>query len=196
MKCNRCRKEYPKPDLVDGVAYFVCLACGDLHEMGNYEAYLEVKAIFDVFTSGLEGDTPNIDFRKVGEALYQYEKLRDDRCFWAYEVWGYLNSWELQQQYLIGAIDIAAMDDLDYLGGIGADPLEGLIAEQVIDFISNLRCRGVGRDTEFDRKLCISLQMYRFDPEGDGLSGAEARLIDYIKYHYPNFSDDGMFHLN
>jgi len=41
MKCKAlgCRGDYPAPDIIDGVAYFVCFSCGDVHEERNYRVY-------------------------------------------------------------------------------------------------------------------------------------------------------------
>nr|WP_315485423.1 SMI1/KNR4 family protein [uncultured Undibacterium sp.] len=41
MKCKGigCRCDYPEPDMIDGIAYFVCSSCGDLHEVKNYRVY-------------------------------------------------------------------------------------------------------------------------------------------------------------
>ena len=188
MKCEDCRKKYPPPDVVDGVACFVCSACGNLYEVGNYDDYLEVKALFDAFPHGVGCEMDDVDFLKVGEARYQYQKLQDDRYFWAAQVWWNLEMWKLRQQYLIGIIGAVPVEDSFYLRCIGAGPLEDLLAENVLEFISSLRAKGIELDSEFDKKLCIALQGFRFDAEGEGLSDAEARLIGYIEYHYPDFT--------
>ncbi|GAB6910113.1 conserved hypothetical protein [Desulfosarcina cetonica] len=37
MKCVSCSDEYPEPEIIDNVAYFVCSSCGHLHEVNNYK---------------------------------------------------------------------------------------------------------------------------------------------------------------
>jgi len=39
MRCRACPNQYPAPDIVDGTAYFVCVSCGDVHEIENYRVY-------------------------------------------------------------------------------------------------------------------------------------------------------------
>ena len=47
MKCSSCSDEYPEPDIIDNVAYFVCSSCGHLHEVKNYQALTGVSEIID-----------------------------------------------------------------------------------------------------------------------------------------------------
>ena len=45
MKCSSCSDEYPEPDIIDNVAYFVCSSCGHLHEVKNYQALTKDQII-------------------------------------------------------------------------------------------------------------------------------------------------------
>ena len=45
MKCSSCSDEYPEPDIIDNVAYFVCSSCGHLHEVKNYQAVTKDQII-------------------------------------------------------------------------------------------------------------------------------------------------------
>jgi len=136
----------------------------------------------------------SINISEITQARYSYYKTENAKYFWAVELWWELESWEDKQKYLIAVIDAAPMHDLDYLGQIGAGPVEDLRDIHILEFISNLHNKGIGRDTDFDKKLCIALQMYRYQAEGDTLSIEEGQLIEYIKYHYPAFTLDGMYH--
>ncbi len=125
---------------------------------------------------------------------YSYNKTGDDNYFWAVELWWDLDSWKERFDYLIALLEYAPGDDLDYLGGIGAGPLEDLADVRILEFIAELRARGIGRDSDIDKKLCLALQMFRLGPCGAPLTSAEKEIIEYIRYHYPVFVDDGMFH--
>jgi hypothetical protein len=125
---------------------------------------------------------------------YKYHKTNKDKYFWAVSLWWDLESWEDRQEYLIAILSAAPIEDLDYLGGIGAGPLEDLRDIHILEFISDLRKKGIPRDSDFDKKLCIALQMFRLGPCGEPLTEAEQEIIKYIKYHYPSFVNDGMYH--
>lgn len=43
MKC--CGKEYPKPDIINEIAYFVCPECGEIREIENYRTYTPNESI-------------------------------------------------------------------------------------------------------------------------------------------------------
>ncbi|QQD24424.1 hypothetical protein GJQ55_08005 [Venatoribacter cucullus] len=43
MKC--CRKELPKPDIIDGTAYFVCPECGEFREVKSYRVYTPEESL-------------------------------------------------------------------------------------------------------------------------------------------------------
>jgi hypothetical protein len=136
----------------------------------------------------------SFNISEITKARYSYFKTEDDKYFWAVELWWDLESWEDKQEYLIAIIDAAPIDNLDYLGQIGAGPVEDLRDIHILEFISNLRGEGIGRDTDFDKKLCIALQMYRYQAEGGPLSEEKGQFIDYIQCHYPTFILDGMYH--
>jgi hypothetical protein len=105
-----------------------------------------------------------------------------------------LDGWDQKFEYLVAIIDQAPESDLDYLGGIGAGPLEDLSDLHILSLISDLRDRGIERESGFDKKLCLALQMFRMQPCGKAMTEAEKTIIKYIKYHYPSFVDDGEFH--
>lgn len=46
MKC--CRKELENPDIIDGIAYFVCAECGELQEIKDYRVY-SIEESFEYF---------------------------------------------------------------------------------------------------------------------------------------------------
>ncbi len=134
------------------------------------------------------------DMKKIAHDHYRYHETGDDKYSWAVGLWWDINSSKEYLEYLIAILDNAPIDDLDYLGGIGAGPLEDLRDIHILKFISELRTRNIGRDTEFDKKLCIALQMFRLQSGGELLTDAEKEIIKYIKYHYPSFVQDGMYH--
>lgn len=136
----------------------------------------------------------NYKIKDIVRARYKYHNTNDDKYFWAVSLWWSLSSWDDMREYLIAVLDAAPLDDLDYLGMIGAGPLEDLSDIHILEFISELRARKINRDSEFDKKLCIALQMYRFQPSCEPLTEAEKEIIKYIKYHYPSFIRDGMYH--
>ena len=37
MECAECGASYPSPQMIDGIAYFVCAQCGNLHELDDYQ---------------------------------------------------------------------------------------------------------------------------------------------------------------
>lgn len=96
MKCRECSIEYPKPDVIDGTAYYVCASCGNVHEVDNFRAYtpeeriaefeaqngLKLPAGFAGY-AGLSGPwvvkLPPADSRKAkyyfGEGLYEIERI-------------------------------------------------------------------------------------------------------------------------
>ena len=39
MKCQECSIDFPKPDIIDGTAYYVCASCGSVHEVESYRTY-------------------------------------------------------------------------------------------------------------------------------------------------------------
>ena len=45
MKCKVCDEEIPKLDVMDGIAYFVCSNCGDLHEVENHCVYTREQMV-------------------------------------------------------------------------------------------------------------------------------------------------------
>ena len=51
MKCRACSDEYPEPDIVDDITYFVCSSCGHVHEVKNYHAYTEDQIIGKIETA-------------------------------------------------------------------------------------------------------------------------------------------------
>lgn len=51
MKCRTCHNEYPKPEIADGVAYFVCSECGGMYEVKNYHAYTKDQIIEKIETA-------------------------------------------------------------------------------------------------------------------------------------------------
>ena len=135
-----------------------------------------------------------IDFTKAAIARYQFHQTKDDKYFEAVELWWDLDSWHQRFEYLVAAIDQAPENDLVYLGSIGAGPLEDLRDIHILELISELRARGIERDSSFDKKLCLALQMFRVQPCGEPLTESEKTIIEYIKYHYPSYVDDGEFH--
>jgi hypothetical protein len=125
---------------------------------------------------------------------YKYHKTKEDKYFWAVGLWWDLESWQDKREYLIAILDAASIEDIDYLGGIGAGPLEDLKDTHILKLISDLRKRGISRESDFDKKLCIALQMFRLGPYGKPLTEPEEEIIKYIRYHYPSFVDDGLYH--
>lgn len=45
MRCQECFSIFPKPDILDNVAYFVCEKCGNLFEKEGYEILNESQRI-------------------------------------------------------------------------------------------------------------------------------------------------------
>jgi len=41
MRCNKCFSKYPPPDIIEGVAYFLCEKCCNFHEEKGYEILSE-----------------------------------------------------------------------------------------------------------------------------------------------------------
>jgi hypothetical protein len=134
------------------------------------------------------------DPAKLAHDHYGYHRTGDDNYFWAIDLWWSLVSSKERSEYLIALLENAPMADLNYLGCIGAGPLEDLGDAGILKFISELRAIDIDRDSEIDRKLCLALQMLRFQPCGEPLTNAENEIIKYIKHHYPSFVQDGMFH--
>jgi hypothetical protein len=125
---------------------------------------------------------------------YKYHLTRDERYFWAVSLWWSLDTWEERLEYIISIIKNAPINDHDYLGGIGAGELGDLRDIHILEFITELRTRNIHRDSEFDKKLCIALQIFKMQPCGEPFTNAEKEIIKYIKYHYPSFVNDGNIH--
>ena len=45
MKCNSCANEYPQPEIIEGTAYFVCVNCGNVHEVKDYQVYTKEERV-------------------------------------------------------------------------------------------------------------------------------------------------------
>lgn len=45
MKCRACSTEYPEPDIIDDIAFFVCSGCGHVHEVKNFQAHTKDQII-------------------------------------------------------------------------------------------------------------------------------------------------------
>ncbi|MGL6213044.1 SMI1/KNR4 family protein [Billgrantia desiderata] len=45
MKCQECSVDFPKPDIIDGTAYYVCASCGNVHEVEDYRTYTPEERI-------------------------------------------------------------------------------------------------------------------------------------------------------
>ena len=45
MNCNQCSSEFSPPDIIDGIAYFVCEFCGNTHTDKNYRVYTDEECI-------------------------------------------------------------------------------------------------------------------------------------------------------
>jgi len=45
MKCFACSAEYPEPDIIEDIAYFICSSCGHVHEVKNYHPYSKDQII-------------------------------------------------------------------------------------------------------------------------------------------------------
>lgn len=71
MKCRECRNEYTEPDIIEGVACFVCAACGDLYEVVNYKYQTKeqlIERIESAFSGVVLGD---------GIGLFEAQALDD-----------------------------------------------------------------------------------------------------------------------
>jgi hypothetical protein len=65
MKCSSCSNEYPEPDIIDDVAFFVCSSCGHLHEVKNYKAHTK-NQIIEIVETAFSGVT-------LGEGIGLFE---------------------------------------------------------------------------------------------------------------------------
>ncbi len=65
MKCSTCSIEYPEPDIIDNIAYFVCSSCGHLHEVKNYQAHTKDQ-IIEIIEAAFSGVT-------LGEGIGLFE---------------------------------------------------------------------------------------------------------------------------
>ncbi|MGF2687293.1 DUF6714 family protein [Marinobacter sp. DUT-3] len=90
MKCKACSDEYPKPDMVDGTAYFVCMNCGDLQEVANYHARTQdqiIEMVKDAFCGVELGNgigllqAQAIDNREPDEVQTKWRK-KDEKFHW------------------------------------------------------------------------------------------------------------------
>jgi len=97
VKCRVCNYEYPKPEIVDGVAYFVCSECGGIYEVKGYQPQTKEQLIEKVeaaFSDQVLGDGIGLF---EAQALDDYEseevqtkqREKDEKIYWrsiAYEV--------------------------------------------------------------------------------------------------------------
>ena len=81
MKCGSCQSVYPDPDIVGGIAYFVCAGCGNIFEIKDY-APIQTQELKDQIVAAF-GDVE----LGQGIGLYQAQAIDD------YE------TEELQQRY-------------------------------------------------------------------------------------------------
>jgi hypothetical protein len=66
MKCRACPEDYPEPQIIDGVAYFVCADCGDVYEVDNYRVYTHEELV-DVFEKENDVKLPDEYIKFAGE---------------------------------------------------------------------------------------------------------------------------------
>ncbi len=51
MKCSACSDEYPEPDIIEDIAFFICASCGHVHEVKNYHPYSKDQIIEKIETA-------------------------------------------------------------------------------------------------------------------------------------------------
>ena len=90
MNCSSCTIEYPEPEIIDNVAYFVCSNCGHLHEVKNYQAHTkdQIIRIIEAAFSGValgEGiglfEAQAIDDYET-EDVQKQRRLNDEKINW------------------------------------------------------------------------------------------------------------------
>lgn len=91
MKCKVCSNEYPEPELVNGIAYFICEECGNVHEVINYHGHTKEQVIDEIeiaFSGTVLGDGVGLF---EAQALDDYEskkeqrrqRKKDEKKYWA-----------------------------------------------------------------------------------------------------------------
>ena len=163
MKCSSCSDEYPEPDIIDNVAYFVCSSCGHLHEVKNYQAVTKdqiiekIEAAFAGITLG-EGiglfEAQALDDYETEEVQKQRRK-DDEKINWKSLTYDVLQNCHSSLSffdadgmrfhlpaYIIGSIK-GEVDDpifhLTYMGSYMESRLASLNAEQrqaIIEYLT------------------------------------------------------------
>jgi hypothetical protein len=176
VKCRACPNEYSEPEIIDGLAYFVCSECGDVHEVKNYHPHTKEQLI----------EIINVAFSKVSlgdgiglleaQALDNYEseevqkkqREKDEKSNWKSIPYDVLQNSHSSLSffdangfrfhlpaYIVGSINGKVDDPIFHL-----TDLEGYASSKLVTLSSNQKNAVISYLT-----WCLTEDEYQFDYE-------------------------------